>query len=387
VPVLGVFALAWLGLALYVLLTRLVHDAVETASRRAQDLVVRAGNRDGRAVPGRLRRLPRSVLERAVADPSTPARLAELLAEYLLGRYPAQIVDAARATSRRRRWRRVRALKVLTRARWHIAVPLLEEAIASGDEELVAATVAMLGDLGDARSAALLVEALRGNIFARSRIAAQLDKARVPVSHLLLPLLGDADPQVRFWGTTLLARYAGRPSVDPALARAATDTAPSVRAAAVESLASRHAPAARRTAVTLLEDPVWFVRAHAARALRDLAGETGPAVAALLADESWWVRAAAKETLEARPGAALDVLNGYLEHDDEFARNGAAVVLQNTGVLDSLLSGEAGAETDGGVGATAQRILAAGGRRFAATAVARNGLDPEQLAQLPPETA
>ncbi len=131
--------------------------------------------------------------------------------------------------------------------------------------------------------------------------------------------------------------------------------------------------------------PVWFVRAHAARALRDLEGDTGPAVAALLADDSWWVRAAAKETLEARPGAALEVLTGYLEHADEFARNGAAVVLQNTGVLDSLLSVEAGIDTNGAFAGTAQRILVAGGRRFAATAAARNGLDPEYLEQLTSE--
>jgi HEAT repeat protein len=372
-PVLGVFALAWLGLAAYILLTRVAHNVVSAALQRAQLLAVRAGEREAAAV---VRRLPRRLLERAVADPATPARLSELFAVHLLERHHAQIVSEACAEGGRRRWRRVRALQILTRARSSLATELLAVAIETGEEELVAAAVAMLGELGDERSSCILVRALRGNDFARSRIAAQLDESRAPIPHLLVPLLRDADAQVRYWGVTLLGRYAGRSDIDLELGRSATDAAAPVRAAAVESLAARHAPAARLTAVALLQDPVWFVRAHAARALRDLAGNNGLAVAPLLADGSWWVRAAAKETLEARPALALELLRGYLEHDDEFARNGAAEVLQNTGVLDSLLND--GSE----ISPAAERILVAGGRRLAATAAARNGLDPEQLEAL-----
>src|SRR4051794_6701346 len=341
---------------------------------QAQQLVVRGGTRDGAA--GFVRRLPRRLLERAVVDPSTPPQLSEHFAAHLLEAHYTAIVEEARAAGGRKRWRRARALRILTRARAGVAVELLEEAIGSKEEELVAAAVALLGELGDERSSGVLVRALRDNDFARSRIAAQLDESHAHIQHLLVPLLLDPDAQVRYWGVTLLARYAGRPEIDRGLARSALDSAPSVRAAAVESLAERDAPPARLTAMALLQDPVWFVRAHAARALRSLEGDNGHAVAPLLADESWWVRAAAKEALEARPGAALELLLAYLDHEDGFARNGAAEVLQNTGVLDSLLA--EGAE----IPASAKRILAAGGRRLATTAAARNGLDPQRLEQL-----
>src|SRR5206468_5123225 len=139
-----------------------------------------------------------------------------------------------------------------------------------------------------------------------------LDGSREPIAPLLGPLLHELDPQLRYWGATLLGRYATLPDVEAALARAARDPNPSVRAAVVESLASQQAPTAEATAVGLLSDPVWFVRVHAARALRMLDVDLGAAVAPLLADDSWWVRAAAKETLEAHPAAALDTLVGYL---------------------------------------------------------------------------
>jgi HEAT repeat protein len=381
-PVLGVFALAWLGLAIYVLVVRVAHDAARSALRRIHALVIRAGERDLQTVGRLMRWLPRRLLERAVADPATPARLSELFAAHVLEWYPAQVIRDAGTATARKRWRRVRALKILTIARWNVAVELLEDALATDEEELVAAAVAMLGALGDPRSSRLLVRTLRNNAFARSRVASQLDESHQPIAHLLVPLLRDTDAQVRYWAVTLLARYAGHPGVDLELTRCATDTEPSVRAAAVASLAGRGAPAAQLTAVALLQDPVWFVRAHAARALRDLEGNNGPAVAPLLADESWWVRAAAKETLEARPGLALELLLGYLEHEDGFARNGAAEVLQNTGVLDSLLGEESEVEAHGPFPTTAQRILAAGGSRLASTAAARNGLDPEYMEQL-----
>jgi len=374
-PLVGVFVLAWVGLALYVLLTRLAHELVDGALRATQRLVRRAGVLDAAALTHFVRRLPRGVLERAVADPATPRDLAGLFAEYLLQRRPSRIVADAGRESRRSRWRRVRALQIIVRARSPLAVPLLEDALRSGDEETAAAAVALLGEVGDLRAARALVDALSANSFARSRIAAQLDRSRDPVPQLLVPLLYDADPQLRFWGATLLARYAGQPRIDLELTRAARDDAPATRAAAVESLAARRSEAARPTAVALLRDPVWFVRAHAARALHSLGGDDGGLVAPLLADESWWVRAAAKETLEAQPAFALATLVEYLQHDDRFARNGAAEVLQNTGVLDLLLADERELDTTG-------RILAAGGRRLARTAAARNGLDPERLEQL-----
>ena len=85
-------------------------------------------------------------------------------------------------------------------------------------------------------------------------------------------------------------------------------------------------------------DPVWYVRAHAARAIGRLGcADRVDEVAKLLADREWWVRAAAKEALEELGPVVWREIVPYLEHSDEFARNGAAEILQNNGVLDSLL--------------------------------------------------
>jgi HEAT repeat protein len=379
--VLGFVALVWVGLTLYVLLTRVIHELGASLLDRTRGALAAAGHGADREVL--LRRLPRRLVERAAADPATPEPIARLLADFLLERHAASILALARARGVRRRWRRIGALRILVRAGWQAAPPLLAEALESGDEELCAASVAMLGELGTDRAADVLLQALRTGRFSRSRIAAQLDVTPRPIGPLLSPLLDEREPQLRFWGATLLHRYAGERPVELELARAAADDDPSVRAAAVESLAAGGGPAATTTAVALLRDPVWFVRAHAARALRDLEGATGPAVAKLLADESWWVRAAAKEALEARPGRALEVLVGYLDHDDEFARNGAAEVLQNTGVLDALLmADDALVEVEGLGPAPVRRILDAGGPRMATTAAERNGLDEDELHRL-----
>src|SRR5204862_5485071 len=103
------------------------------------------------------------------------------------------------------------------------------------------------------------------------------------------------------------------------------DPEPMVRAAAVETLRAVGGAAVISTAFPLLDDPVPFVRAHAARALAtNHRRELTAFVAALLADEEWWVRSAAKESLEAIGPSAVDHLVPYLEHPDRFARNGAA---------------------------------------------------------------
>ena len=87
---------------------------------------------------------------------------------------------------------------------------------------------------------------------------------------------------------------------------------------------------------------MWYVRAHAARALGDAGGpDVAEEVAPLLADREWWVRLAAKESLQAMGEEVWAVLVPFLDHADPFARNGAAEVLQNIGILDSLIVLEA----------------------------------------------
>jgi HEAT repeat protein len=100
----------------------------------------------------------------------------------------------------------------------------------------------------------------------------------------------------------------------------------------------------------------------------DLAGLVTP----LLADPEWWVRTAAKDALEAMGPEVVEHLIPSLSSPDAFARNSAAEVLQNLGILDALIietiqTAEEAPERVDLIG----KILAAGGPSLARIAVAR----------------
>jgi hypothetical protein len=140
------------------------------------------------------------------------------------------------------------------------------------------------------------------------------------------------------------------------------DDDPSVRKAAVESLGVVGGPGAAATALRLLEDPVFYVRAHAARALGDLERvDLAPRVLPLLADAEWWVRTAAKDALQAMGPAVAPAVAGFLEHPDRFARNGASEVLQNLGVLDAIAGRAARGDATAEDRALLEKAAAAGG--------------------------
>jgi hypothetical protein len=68
------------------------------------------------------------------------------------------------------------------------------------------------------------------------------------------------------------------------------------------------------------------------------------------------------------------VLVRCLDHRDRFVRNGAAEVVQNLGVLDSLIVLEAASDSPNAVKVEMlQRIAAAGGVRFTESLVERAG--------------
>jgi HEAT repeat protein len=344
--VLGGVFLLWLGVALYVVLTRAIYDVRRRASELVGQLLERRARGALRAstpaeLEAAIERLSKRALFRLAAEAATPETTARVLAERALERDHARIVAAAATHGTElEKWQRISALRVLMRARFDDAWPLADAALADPDEDVVAAAVATLGATEHPRAAVLLVQALHDGVLARSRVASQLDGFGAELAPLLVPFLADPDGEVRFWGVTLLGRSLA--PHDPAwaeIALLARDEEPSVRAAAVEALAQSQAAPAQTIAVALLDDPVWYVRAHAARALQRVGdAATAADVAALLTDGSWWARSAAKETLAESGPAAAEAVFPLLDSSDEFARNGAAEVLQNMGYLDLLVT-------------------------------------------------
>jgi HEAT repeat protein len=267
------------------------------------------------------------------------------------------------------RWRRITALNRLAGMRHPASERLLRKALDDDHPEVVAAAIRDLGSLGDDWAVELLVEALRQGRAPRSRIAAPLERLAPAPGMQLLHLVRDEDPAVRYWAATLLGPY--ERFGESALVALTRDEDPNVRAAAVEALATRSGAEIREAVLALLDDPIWFVRVHAARAAGHVAGASAaPALAELLTDERWWVRTAAKDALEGIGPDAVPALVPILSSLDEFARNGAAEVLQDIGLVDHLA-------LENPTSPLLARIYAAGGWKFREAAEARIARDRE----------
>jgi HEAT repeat protein len=254
------------------------------------------------------------------------------------------------------RWKRVAALQRLERAH-HRSVPALVGVVLDDpDERIAAAAIRTLGAIGDEWAVEILVQALKKGRGPRSRVAAELEDLAPAPGRKLVPLLRDWDPGVRFWAATLLGRY---PELaESSLVSLTWDPDANVRAAAVESLGSRTGDAVGNALIARLDDSEWFVRVHAARAAGHVVGAAAaPSIARLLADSTWWVRTAAKDALRGMGVDAVPALLSLLTHEDGFARNGAAEVLQDVGFVDFLAQ-------DDPRSPLLARIYAAGGEKL-----------------------
>ena len=240
---------------------------------------------------------------------------------------------------------------------------LVGRALSDPDRDIAGAAIKALGNLGTPWAQEQLVVALRADLYQRSRIAAQLERFTPDLGPSLVDLLDDPEPTVRYWGATLLGHCPGLAL--EALINLTRDPDASVRCAAIEAFSARGdvraLPAVRRR----LTDERWFVRVHALRAVGALGTlDDAPLIARALDDRSWWARSAAKDALCGFGLAVAGVLIPYLDDEDEFARNGAAEVLQDVGFVDSLAA-------TGIEGRLLERILSAGGRDIRSAAEAR----------------
>lgn len=369
--VLGGLTVTWTGIFAYVIVTRAIYDVqkriVDASRRRTRRRIVSAARAGGEVDVDRvLDRLRVAVLLRAAADTSTRTPVARVFSQHLLRRAEPRI-RALLVGKRERRWQRVGALRVAALGGLPEAATLLQEATRSPDEEIQAAGVRILGELGTPAAQHLLVELVRTGAFPRSRVASQLDGASLSVE-MLRPLLDDTEPVVRYWGAKLLERASDNPAASDALLTAAADDDANVRAAAAGSLAGDPSEQATEALVALLVDPSSHVRLHAARSIgRRGTVKAADRVASLLSDRDWWVRTSAKRALESLGAEAVPAVRPHLRTDDEFVRNGAAEILQNLGLVRTLVDRVATATNGEGEAAAAELapILTAGGARFA----------------------
>jgi HEAT repeat protein len=307
----------------------------------------------------------------------------ELFARSLLARLGVVRVREA-AHSRRgsgENWRRIAALRTLAFARSDQSWECLDRALADGGREVKAATVTLLGQLDDRRSAALLVGAMRAGSFSRSRIAASLDAFSIDIGDLVAPLVASDDALVRFWATTLMQRYPQTPDLARQVMALTNDAEPVVRKGAIDAIVAIDVGAVNALRARLT-DEIPFVRAHAARSLGRLQGPSASwALLPLLADRDWTVRDAAKESLAAMGATIVPVVFPVLTHPDAFARNSAAEVLQNVGVFERLLAIETAGLSDPERVRSIHLLVRAGGAGMWESVVERLNLDARARAQ------
>jgi len=376
----AIAALGWAALSAYILGLQRRRETTRAALASALAALEQKWNHSQQdrlsAVRPLLGRASRELVMHAAAerDLSTPGfeTLVALLGERWT--LDSLVRDAARRASGRDKWRRMTSLRILARLEHPQLLDLLAGAIDDGDADVAACGLALLGRSHDWRAADLLIHALASPRLSASRVAVYIDQSPQHLGSRLSGLLSHADPVVRQWSATLLAKYPDE-NIESRLAELTNDPDPRVRKAAIQTLGRVGSDAAGDCAVHLLTDLTSYVRAHAVRALGELGRiDQAESVSSMLGDADWWVRLAARESLEMMGPEVWPVLVRCLEHPDKFVRNGAAEVVQNLGVLDSLIMLEAATDNPAGAKvAMLQRIAAAGGGRFTESLVERAG--------------
>ena len=356
VPGFAVVATAWLAFSSWVVADRVRYDRhrrrLLEIERSLTDpaLAALAPVERARAVREMVARLPALEVYRMAADADLPSWVRDVCARGSIDHLGLDRVlrDATPHRGARGKWRRISALHVLAFARPDAIHALLRAALADADVDVAGVAATLLQQLGDRRAADILIGGLRASRLPASRIAARLERFEIPLDELLVPLLTDGRAETRYWGAMLLRHSNGRPELAAALVPLVDDPDAPVRKAALLALAEMHAEPLVKLAVRRLSDEAPFVRSAAIHALAQ-AGERSPdrehrqavaaSIAPALADREWSVRTAAKDAFSRLGPATWREVASQLSSPDRFARNGAAEVLQNLGVLDWTLRG------------------------------------------------
>ena len=216
---------------------------------------------------------------------------------------------------------RARSARNLGLIRHHASWPLLVRALYDDHPDVQAAAARALAKIGEPWSLSALIERLHA--------AAQNPAANIPLRFLraslaefplkqasnLLPSMKHPDSRVRFLATDIIREMVGRrifpeserilrsAEFSPELSecflfQAARDESADVRARSAAVIACLEHRSAPQVLLDLLEDPEWFVRLHAVRALAQPRFLPQiPQVAQHLTDPHWRVRQAAVRTL------------------------------------------------------------------------------------------
>jgi HEAT repeat protein len=397
-PMLGLgfasVASLWLVMSAWVVADRVRYDRLErrlrTVRRAFADPTLEALQPLERtaAIHAMLDRLPTLVAYRMTGDVDLAPWVRESCGRYVLKHIglDRMLRDAMPHRGARRKWRRISALHAMVHARPDSIHALLRAALADADADVAGAAASVLQRLGDRRAAEILIGGLRAARLPASRIAARLERFTIPIDDLLRPLLTSPRAEARYWAVTLLRKHHDHDGLAAAIVSLVDDADAPVRKAALLTLGAMQSPDVGRLASWRLTDPVPYVRSAAIQALA-LSGERTPdrarrqaiaaSIAPSLADRDWSVRSATKDALTRLGPGTWRAVAAQLASSDTFARNGAAEVLQNLGVLDWTLRGIAnGVRPSDEAVDVLKRALREGGVAMADAAMLRSKAEP-----------
>ena len=390
----GIMASLWLAFSGWVVVGRMRYDRrqqrLQMVERALTDPTLEALQPLERsaAVRDLLSRLPTPIAYRMIGNADLAPWVREVCAAHALEHVGLQrmLRDATPHRGAKGKWRRISALHALVYARPDSIHALLRVALADADGDVASAAGAVLQRLGDRRAAEILIGGLRSARLPASRIAARLDRFTIPIDDLLRPLLTSPRAEARYWAVTLLRKEHDHHGLAAAIAPLVDDADAPVRKATLLTLGAMQYDEVGKLANWRLSDPVPYVRSAAIHALA-LTGQRSPdrarrhaiamAIAPALADRDWSVRTAAKDGLVALGPGTWRAAAAQLSSTDGFARNGAAEVLQNLGVLDWTLRGIAsGVRPSDEAVDVLKRALREGGVAMADAAMLRSKAEP-----------
>jgi HEAT repeat protein len=299
------------------------------------------------ALGGRVRRGERRALEEVLLDHMQRVRgvererLARALDE--LG-----YVDEYTAGLRRRSWwRRAEAAEKLGIAHAERAADALTDALHDDVHEVRLRAAKALGGLQGVGAVRPLIEALgEPNRWSTIRVANILSSMGPTVADEIIAAFPDLNLAAKIAAIDILGNSRALQVADWLRARL-HDIEPDVRARACVALGAIDGPEAGPALVRAVSDPEWSVRALAAGALARIRHEPAvPVLCNALRDREWWVRTNAARALRSMGPCGIDALERMLDDHDGFARDQAALMLQEAGVFDQAVHGIASPDVE-----------------------------------------
>ena len=252
---------------------------------------------------------------------------------------PAALAIERQAGPGGSKWRRVEAMKCLGHLRTPFALTLLEQALAEEDEDLRYFAMLSLAHMRTAAAARVMLDQLQRNAFNGHKVVALLEAFPPAVLPEVYAALQKSDARARFWLLKLLARF--KVAVElPAVIGFTRDLSPDVRAVACECLGFTGRAEALGPLERSLQDPIWYVRLQAVRALSRIEGAAClPLLAGLMASEtSALVQESIKNVMMRDPAGALPATERFLERDDRTVQEWCVNGLVDSNSVVKLLS-------------------------------------------------